>query len=100
MSTMQEEIMVILSKIYGSGISDPKTVLVSNWSNDQFFLCTWIAFDVGVPADIFDQLLSSVDTLYFAGEGFYMSQYGFTQGAYGSGAYVAQEIVAEMKECE
>ena len=97
-STTVEEIMVILRKIYGNNIPDPQVAVVSNWSNDPFIGCSWTAFDVGVREDIFDQLLSPVDRLYFAGEGLNESHYGYTHGAYGSGAHVANKITTEIKK--
>ena len=69
---------------------------MSNWSNDPFFRGVWTAFDVGTPLDIIDELLSPVGRLYFAGESLNKSHYGYTHGAYGSGAYVAKEIISEI----
>ena len=92
--------MVILRKIYGNDIPEPQNVVISNWSNDPLVRCSWTAFDVGLSDDIFDQLLSPVDRLYFAGESLNQTQYGYVHGAYGSGAYVAIKITAEFEKCK
>jgi polyamine oxidase len=97
-STTVEEIMVILRKIYSSDIPDPQNSVISNWSNDPFFRCSWITFGDGVPTDIMDQLLEPVDRLYFAGESLNRTHYGYTHGAYGSGAHVANIILEEIKK--
>ena len=91
----QAEIMGILREMYGN-IPDPLQIVVSNWSVDPFFRGVWTAFDVGTPLDIIDELLSPVGRLYFAGESLNKSHYGYTHGAYGSGAYVAKEIISEI----
>ena len=92
--------MTILRKIYGNNIPEPESVLISNWSNDPLFYHTWTSFGPGVSFNIFEQLLTPVDRLYFAGESLNRSNYGFTQGAYGSGAYVANNIMDDMQQCE
>ena len=92
----QDEIMKILREMYGNNIPDPQHIVVSNWSNDPFFRGVWTAFDVGTPLDIIDELLSPVGRLYFAGECLNRSHYGYTHGAYGSGAHVAMEIISEI----
>ena len=94
------EVMGILRKIFGSDIPDPLTTIVSNWTNDPLFRCTYTAFAPGVPADIFDDLLEPVGRLHFAGESLNHSNYGFTQGAYGSGVHVAKQISAKLKSCK
>ena len=78
--------MEILRKIFGPDMPNPHT---ANWTNDPLFHCTYTAFAPGVPADIFDDLLMR---LYFAGESLNNTNYGFTQGAYGSGVNVAKQI--------
>ena len=99
-STTEDEIMTILRKIYGNDIPSPRSVQVSNWSNDPFFYGVWVAFDVGVQSDIFDRLLTPVDRLYFAGEALNSTQNGFTHGAYGSGVNVAKKIVDQIDKCK
>ena len=99
-STTVEEVMVILRKIYGNDIPEPQNAVISNWSNDPFVRCSWTVFDVGVPEDIVDQLLSPVHKLYFAGDSLNRTQYGYVHGAYGSGADIAHKITSEIKKCE
>ena len=99
-STTVEEVMVILRKIYGNDIPEPQNAVVSNWSNDPFVRCSWILFELGVPEDIIDQLLSPVDRLYFAGDSFNRTQYGYVHGAYGSGVDVAHKITTKIEQCE
>ena len=89
----QDDIMKILREMYGKNIPDPQHIVVSNWSNDPFFRGVWTAFDVGTPLN---ELLSPVGRLYFAGESLNKSHYGYTHGAYGSGAHVAMEIISEI----
>ena len=91
----QAETMEILREMYGN-IPDPLQIVVSNWSIDPFFRGVWTAFDVGTPLDIIDELLSPVGRLYFAGENLNRTHYGYTYGAYGSGAHVAMEILSEI----
>ena len=95
-----DEVMTILRKFYGDNIPDPDSVVISNWTNDPLFFGTWTAYNVGVPVDIFDRLLSPVGRLYFAGESLNQTNYGFTQGGYGSGAYVANKISSEIEKGE
>jgi monoamine oxidase len=83
--------MVILRKIYGNDIPQPQNAVVSNWSNKPFVRCSWILFELGVPENIIDQLLSPVDRLYFAGDSLNRTQYGYVHGAYGSGTDVAHK---------
>ena len=94
------EVMEILRKIFGPDIPRPHTAIISNWTNDPLFHCTYTAFAPGVPADIFEDLLKPVDRLYFAGESLNNTNYGFTQGAYGSGVKVAKQISSELRACE
>jgi monoamine oxidase len=89
--------MEILRKIFGPDIPRPHTAIISNWTNDPLFRCTYTAFAPGVPADIFEDLLKPVGRLYFAGESLNNSNYGFTQGAYGSGVNVAKLISSELR---
>ena len=60
----------------------------------------YILFELGVPEDIIDQLLRPVDRLYFAGDSFNRTQYGYVHGAYGSGADVAHKITTNIEQCE
>ena len=99
-SATVNEVMTVLRKIYGNNISDPESVIISNWSNDPLFYTSWTAYAPGVPFDIFERLLSPVGRLYFAGESLNRSNNGFTQGGYGSGAYVANNIINEIQKCE
>ena len=93
-----ENIMKILRIIYiNKYIPDPVDCVISNWSIDPYFRGSWTAFGVGTPTDIIDQLLTPVNRLYFAGESLNRSHYGYTHGAYGSGAHVANNIISKMK---
>ena len=94
------EVMEILMKVFGPDIPDPLTAIISNWTNDPFFRCTYTAFKPGLPANIFDDLLEPVGRLYFAGESLNHSNYGFTQGAYGNGVHVAKRISSKLRNCE
>ena len=93
------EIMTILRKIYGDNIPDPHTVIISRWPTDPLFLSAYTAYGPGVPASIFDDLLEPVnERLYFVGEALNSTHYGFTQGGYGSGAYVAKQISTVLSD--
>jgi polyamine oxidase len=87
------EVMTILRKMFGPEIPDPYRAVVSKWSTDPLFHCSYTAYHTGVPENVFDLLLKPVnDSLYFAGEGMNSSDYGYTHSGYGSGAYVAHQI--------
>ena len=88
------EVMTILRKIFGQDIPEPSSALVSRWSTDPLFRCAYTAYRTGAPEDVFDFLLKPVNgSLYFAGETMNTSEYGYTHSGYGSGAYVAHQLV-------
>ncbi|CAI8019318.1 Polyamine oxidase 1, partial [Geodia barretti] len=87
------EVMTILRKMFGPEIPDPYRAVVSKWSTDPLFSCSYTAYRTGVPENVFDLLLKPVNgSLYFAGESMNSSDYGYTHSGYGSGAYVAHQI--------
>ena len=97
----KDEIMSILRKInLGSAIPEPKDIVISNWSIDPHFLCSWTAFELGTPPDIIEEVRSPLKRLYFAGESLNKSHYGYTHGAYGSGINITNKILSEMRNCK
>ena len=97
----KDEIMNILRKMnLSSPIPEPEDIVISNWSIDPHFLCSWTAFKLGTPPDIIEKVRSPLGRLYFAGESLNKSHYGYTHGAYGSGAYIADKILSEMRDCK
>ena len=94
------EIMAILRKIFDNDtLPQPETVVISKWHLDPLFLHAYSDYGPGVPESVFDDLLRSVNgRLYFAGEAVNRTQFGYTQGAYGTGAYSANKISMMAKE--
>ena len=91
------EIMAILRKIFNNNtLPQPETVVISKWHVDPFFLHAFSDYGPGVPDSVFDNLLRPVNRrLYYAGEAMNNSNFAYTQGAYGSGAYSAKQISKE-----
>ena len=90
-----KEVMAVLRKIFGKDIPDPHSVISSKWSTDPLVRCAYTAYGIGVPDNVFDDLLKPVNnSLYFAGESMNSSDYGYTHSGYGSGAYVANQVVS------
>ena len=100
------EVMAVLRKIFGENIPEPKhfpeprsNAIISNWSRDPLFLCTYSVIPPKVSKEIFKDLLEPVNgRLYFAGEALNGSNSGFTQGGYGSGVCVAKLLLGEKRE--
>ena len=88
------ELMEILSKIFDrDDLPQPETVIISKWNLDPLFLHSYSDYGPGVPESVFEDLLKPVNgRLYFAGEALNRTNYGYTQGAYGTGAYAAGKI--------
>ena len=86
--------MEILSKIFDrDDLPQPETVIISKWNLDPLFLHSYSDYGPGVPESVFEDLLKPVNgRLYFAGEALNRTNYGYTQGAYGTGAYAAGKI--------
>ena len=91
------EVMAVLRKIFGEDIPEPRNAIISHWSIDPLFLCTFSVLPPGAPDNIYDELLKPVGRLYFAGEALNETNTGFTQGGYGSGVYVAKNVIKESK---
>ena len=93
------EVMTILRKIFGDDIPEPRNAIISRWSIDPLFLCTFSVIPPKVSEEIFKELLEPVNgSLYFAGEALNGSNSGFTQGGYGSGVCVAKLLLGEKRE--
>ena len=88
------EIMVILRTIFpnGSDIPEPQRAIISRWPTDPLFRSAYTAYGPGVPTSIFEDLQMPVGRLYFAGEATNDTDYGYTQGGYGTGVNVARDI--------
>ena len=89
------EVMAVLREILDRDIPEPNinNVIISDWSTDPLFLCTFSVLPPKAPDSIYDELLKPVDRLYFAGEALNESNSGFTQGGYGSGVHVATLLI-------
>ena len=96
-----ENVTAILEKMFNKVIPEPHidNVIISNWSIDPLFLCTYSVIPPGVSEEIFKDLLEPVNgRLYFAGEALNGSNSGFTQGGYGSGVCVAKLLLGEKRK--
>ena len=89
------EIMTILRKIFNNdSLPDPESSVISKWHLDPFYLHSYSTYGPGVPESIFEDLLKPVSgRLYFAGEALNSTNYGSTQGAYGTGVFAAQQYL-------
>ena len=96
------EVMAVLRKMFpNKDIPEPDmdNVIISNWSIDPLFLCTYSVIPPKVSKEIFKELLEPVNgSLYFAGEALNGSNSGFTQGGYGSGVCVAKLLLGEKRK--
>ena len=93
------EIMPILRKIFPNvDIPEPRTVIVSRWPTDPLFRSSYTAYGPRVPTSIFEALRMPVGRLYFAGEALNGTDYGYTQGGYGSGVRVANGILRRFSD--
>ena len=92
------EVMAVLRKMFpNKDISEPQNTIISDWSIDPLFLCTFSVLPPGAPKNIYNELLKPVGRLYFAGEALNKSNSGFTQGGYGSGVHVAKKVIQRSK---
>ncbi|GAB4328652.1 MAG: FAD-dependent oxidoreductase [Flammeovirgaceae bacterium] len=90
---IQDEIMTILKKIYGSDIPNPDSILVSRWNSDPFSYGAYSFVNVGASSDDFNIIAESVDNkLYFAGEHTSKEYRGTVHGAFASGQREADKI--------
>lgn len=91
---IQVDIMLILRKIFGQNIPEPKQILISRWSDDEFSRGAYTYAKQGsVPTDfsVWEQAESA--KLYFAGEHTTLEYRGTVHGAYLSGERVAKSII-------
>lgn len=97
--TVREVMDVLRTMFINTPIPEPHTAIISKWSTDPLFLCTFSVLSPGVSENIFKDLLEPVNgRLYFAGEAVNGSNSGFTQGGYGSGVCVANLLMGKMRE--
>jgi polyamine oxidase len=92
------EVLAVLRKIFSDAtVPEPDTAIISSWPIDPLFRQAWAEYGPGVPENIFDELLKPVnDRLYFAGDALNRTNYGYTQGAYGTGVYAAEQVSMMM----
>ena len=91
------EIMTILRKIFGKDIPEPQNAFISKWSVDPLFLGAYTELVPGVPEQVFNDILEPVNgRLYFAGESLNTTDIGYTHSGYGSGAYVAKQVLSSF----
>ena len=91
------EVMTIIRKIFNNNsLPDPERSIISKWNTNPLFLHAYSAFGPGVPETVFVELLKPVNgQLYFAGEALNNTNFGTTQGAYGTGVYAAERIAED-----
>ncbi|TAG94524.1 MAG: FAD-dependent oxidoreductase [Bacteroidetes bacterium] len=96
---IQNDIMIILKKIYGNKIPNPQKIKVSRWNNDVFSYGAYSFAGVNCDNDDFDNLGKSVaQKLFFAGEHTHTQYRGTVHGAYLSGVRVAKQMMEKEEE--
>jgi monoamine oxidase len=90
---IQQDIMDILKKMYGSTIPNPSQILVTRWTQDAFAKGSYSFASVGVTPNDYENLAQSVNNkLFFAGEHTHHDYRATVHGAYLSGEREADKI--------
>lgn len=91
---IQQDIMDILKKMYGTSIPNPSQILVTRWSQDPFSKGAYSFANVGTTPIDYENLAQEVNNkLFFGGEHTIHDYRGTVHGAYLSGEREADKII-------
>ena len=89
-----DDAMQTLRKIFGPGIPDPESVLVTRWASDPFSLGSYSYNAVGSLPAMRDELARPLaQRVFFAGEATHKKHFATVHGAYLSGLDAARQIL-------
>lgn len=87
--------MSVLRTMFGAGIPDPESSLITRWGEDPYALGAYSYLPPGASPDDLDALAEPVGRLLFAGEATSREYPSTVHGAYLSGVRAALEIGAQ-----
>ncbi|XP_031559027.1 polyamine oxidase 1-like [Actinia tenebrosa] len=94
----QDQIMVVLRKLYWPEIPEPLGIYYDRWSQNPFTQGAYSEAVLGTTTRDFQDMVQNVSHLYFAGEATSEKWYGYMQGAFITGRDVAMEIVKKINK--
>lgn len=90
-----EHVMSVLRKIYGEGIPNPSSYVITRWGQDQNFKGSYSFIPTGSSVEEYDSMAAPVaDRLFFAGEAASTWEPSSVHGAYVSGIEAGKRISA------
>ncbi|OAY30888.1 polyamine oxidase 1 [Manihot esculenta] len=95
---IEEEIMVILKKLFGNNIPKPESILVPRWGLDRFYKGSYSNWPDNYSQKRKDQLADPVGPVYFTGEHTSDRYIGYATGAYSAGIDTANDLIHCIKK--
>ncbi|CAH1801011.1 unnamed protein product [Owenia fusiformis] len=87
------ENMGVLRSMYGAGIPDPESALISSWEDNPTTMGAYSSWPIGFNSDDHDVMRSPIRNLHFAGEHNNARYNGCTHAGYFSGVETATQVV-------
>lgn len=90
---VQDEMMVVLKKMYGDDIPEPTEIMFPRWHSNPLFRGSYSNWPIGELDQHHANMKAPIkNRLFFAGEALSTEYYGFLQGAWFTGAEAADSI--------
>ena len=93
----KEEIMQVLTGIYGDNIPEIDSILIPDWYKDPFYLGSFSSTPIGVNASTEREIAKPEGNLYISGEVTDPDYSGFVHGAYFSGVATGRSVVEAIE---
>lgn len=96
---VQDELMVVLRKMYGDNIPEPTEIMFPRWHSNPLFRGSYSNWPIGELDEHHANMRAPLkNRVFFAGEALSAEYFGFLQGAWFTGAKAASDIALCLKK--
>ncbi|XP_074650204.1 uncharacterized protein LOC141905276 [Tubulanus polymorphus] len=95
--TVKAELTAVLRSMYGAQVPEPVEIIVPDWHTNPLYFGTYTNWPPWMSAENHALMSAPLnDKLYFAGEGYSATAFGYVHGAMHSGNQTAKEVLSKI----